>query len=266
VPARISAVVLVLALAFVVVAVAEGSDRSDRSRAALVVGLNLPDAGFQVGAVRGRTVTYATGYEIELIRAVARRLGIRMVQLVQISDRRVLLRPGGKPWGLAAARLVPHDTQAVAFSSPYLRADQAVLVRPRLARPGSLAELASLQLCAVRDSRGARLVRTRVRPALPPLPAPDTRTMLRWVQTGRCDAALHEAPALGVAMRNSPAVPGRVVGLVATGAAYAFVLPARSAVAPRIETALRRLRADGTLHRLALRWLGFDPNRLPVLR
>jgi ABC-type amino acid transport substrate-binding protein len=255
--------VLVLAAAFVVVAVADGSDRS---RAALVVGLNLPDAGFQVGAVRGRMVTYATGYEVELIRALARRLDVRMLRLVQISDRHGLLQAGSKPWGLAAARLVPRDTRAVVFSSPYLRADQAVLVRPRLDRPRSLAQLRSLELCAVRGSPGAGLVRRRVRPARPPLAAPDVKTMLRWVQTGRCDAALHEAPALGVAMRNSPGVPGRVVGLVATGAAYAFVLPARSAVAPRIETALRRLRADGTLHRLALRWLGFDPNRLPVLR
>ena len=48
----------------------------------LTVGLAMPAAGFQVGAVRGRTVVLAKGLEIDLARILARRLGIQRVRFL----------------------------------------------------------------------------------------------------------------------------------------------------------------------------------------
>ncbi len=116
--------------------VADGGSRAIvASPGPLVVGLHLPDRGFQVGAVRGDRVTYAAGLEAELARAVAARLG-RNPRFVQIDLAR-LSRRGPKKWELALARLLPAATGGVTYSAPYLRGDPVVLVAasPPAARP-----------------------------------------------------------------------------------------------------------------------------------
>lgn len=249
-----------LAAAVAVPPAAAGRDVAPRN---LVVAMHLPDAGFQVGAVRGGRVTFAAGFEADLARILARRLEAPSPSLVQVVDTARLTAPGPKRWSLALARLVPkRATRGVRFSTPYLRADQAVLARRGLPEPAGLADLARMQLCALQGSRGADVIRTRIRPSAAPLAARDENELLRWVQTGRCDAALREAPLLGVALEGRRAQMGRIVGMVETGAAYAVALPRGSALAPAVDRAIVRLRGDGTLHRLALRWLGFDPGRL----
>ena len=60
----------------------------------LVVALSMPAPGFQVGAVRGRDVVLAKGLEIDLARALARRLGIPRVRFVNERLFSTLLRPG----------------------------------------------------------------------------------------------------------------------------------------------------------------------------
>ena len=54
----------------------------------------MPAPGFQVGAVRGRDVVLAKGLEIDLARALARRLGIPRVRFVNERLFSTLLRPG----------------------------------------------------------------------------------------------------------------------------------------------------------------------------
>ena len=235
----------------------------------LVVALSMPAPGFQVGAVRGASVVYARGLEVELARALGRRLGARRVDFVQVPDARRLLAPGPKPWDLALAQVLPTPQRARALdlSEPYLRADQAVLLARGVPRPRSLADLRRLQLCVVRGSRGADVAAARVRPARQALVAAGDDALLRLVQTGRCDAALREAPLLGQALAARPrAAFGPVAGRIETGAAFSVALQKGSPLTSSVDRALRRLRAEGKLGRLAKAWLGLDPGRLRVLR
>jgi ABC-type amino acid transport substrate-binding protein len=231
----------------------------------LTVALRLPDHGFQVGAVRGRQVTFASGYEVDLARALALRIGAgSQVQFVHAPGLH-RLAAGPKPWDFALARLQTRRAPGVEFSDPYLHADQAVLARRGLRRPRALADLGRLQLCALRGSRGADVIAGRIVPLSRPLAARDDAELVGWVETGRCDAALREAPALGVALRSTGARVGQVVGRIETGAAYVIGLPRGSELTWRVNDALAVFRVDGTLRRLAERWFGFDPSRLRVL-
>jgi ABC-type amino acid transport substrate-binding protein len=231
----------------------------------LVVALDLSGQPFQAGAVRGREVVFATGFEAELARVLARRLSFDAVRFLYVPRER-LLRRGPKPWALALARLQPGSTASLRFSTPYLDADQAVVLRRGLPKPRRLAALRTLQLCAERGTRGAAVIVSRIRPSLAPLLAADDATLVRRVQTGACDASLVDAPLVGSFVAGHRDRLGPVAGRVETIAAYAVALERGSPLRVRVDAALRQLRADGTLARLRATWLGRDPNRLPVLR
>jgi len=231
----------------------------------LTVALHLPDPGFQVGAVRGRDVVAARGLEVDLARALGRQLGIREVRLVHVPDRRSLTRPGAKPWDLALSRIDAEAAGPIEASAVYLRGDAAVLLRPGLTRPRGLVDLRLRVLCVTRGS-DVRDALEAIAPVSPPLRASDDRDLLGLVQTGRCDVAVREAPLLGAALRRLPGRYGPVAGRVVTDEGFVAALPRGSELVDDVDRALARLRADGTLRRIAERWLGFDPVRLPVLR
>lgn len=231
----------------------------------LVVALSLPRPAFAVGSVRGGEVVLARGLEADVARALARRLRLRP-RFVQVGDAGRLLASGAKRWDVAIARLVPTPVgrRAVDFSAPYARADQIVLLARGVERPRSLAALRPLQLCAQRGTRGVEAIATRVRPKLRPLLARDLETLLRRVQTGACDAAVGEVGDLGPAIAAERGRFGAVAGRIATGA-YAIAIESGSPLKPSIERAMGGLSANGTLRRLAKKWLGIDLPRVRVL-
>ena len=259
---------LLLVAAFLVAVPAATAAAPTRTPGELLVALSLPAPGFQVGSVRGSEVTYARGFEVDVARSLARRLGVRRVRFVQVSDAARLVVPGPKGWDIALSRIVPTPARArsVELVGPYLPADQAVLLRRGIPRPRSLADLRALQLCALRGSRGADVVASRVRPAVRALLAAGVTDLQRWVRTGRCDAAVLEAPVLGALAARAPDRFGPVAGRIETGVAYSVALPRGSRLVADVERALRNLGATGVTARLAREWFGLDPARLPVLR
>lgn len=231
----------------------------------LVVALDLGGRPYQSGSVRGGEVTFATGFEVELARALARRLGAGSVRFVHVPRARLLAR-GSKRWRLALARLQRGVSGSLAFSVAYLAADQAVVLRRGLPRPARLGALRRLQLCAERGTPAARVIASAIRPSLRPLLLPDADALVRRVQTGLCDAGLVEASSLGRFVAGRRARLGAVAGRVETGVAYAVALERGDPLRARVDAALRALRADGTLARLRRASLGGDPERLRVLR
>ena len=97
----------------------------------LVVGVSMPAAGFQVGAVRGRDVLFAKGYEIDLATAIARELGVPSVRFVQEDRFSAFFAAGAKDYDLALSQIsiTAARDALVDFSRPYFVADQAVLLR-----------------------------------------------------------------------------------------------------------------------------------------
>jgi len=235
----------------------------------LTVGLAMPSAGFQVGAVRGRDVVLAKGFEIDLARVLAGRLGIPRVRFVNEPLHSTLLTSGRRDWDIALAQIsiTPARAQRVDFSTPYLRADQGVLIRRGLAtKPRSIADLRSLQLCAERASTGGQLILDRIKPTRKPLLLENPSKLSYELFTQRCDAIVFDAPALAVLHRQAPDRYGALVGRIVTNEQYAIAFEKGSPLRARINTTLKALAAGGILTRLQKRWLGTSTSTLPVLR
>ncbi|HEY7732609.1 MAG TPA: ABC transporter substrate-binding protein [Gaiellaceae bacterium] len=234
----------------------------------LTVGVNLPSEGFQVGAVRGTQVVVARGLEIDLAKLLARRLGLERAVFVQSRFDR-LFSAGAKPWDLAIAEITIRDDRerTADFSVPYMTVDQGVLLAQTVSpTPRTIAGLRSLRLCALAKSTGATLVAERIQPTTPARSVGNVAHLMLDLQTGRCQAVVYDAPALGTLKSRAPARFGPFAGIVETGEQYGIALPQGSALRGRVNAALKALLADGSIDRLQKKWLTTDVDELPVLR
>lgn len=234
----------------------------------LTVALNMPSDGFQVGAVKGREVVAARGYEIDLAQAIAVRLGVG-VTFVQEPRFTALLGAGPKPWDLALAQVSATDARRVDvdFSVPYLTADQGVLLSlATVARPASIADLRGLRLCAQKGTTGADLVAATIRPTVPVLLPASTTVLTRGLVSGRCEAVVYDAPGLATLRAQVPTRYGPFAGVIRTGESYGAVFQKGNRLRGPVNRAIAALRKDGTLARLGRTWLTRDVATLPVLR
>jgi polar amino acid transport system substrate-binding protein len=261
---RTATFLLAVTVAAILAVAATANSRPAQRSTELVVALDLAGSRLQAGAVRGSQVVLAKGFEVELAKAIARDLGVKTVTFLNVPRERIVA-PGKKSWSFALGQL-SGPARGVDFSTPYLQKSHAVVVRRGLRTPTKLGALRGLQLCAEKRTSSATVVVGRVRPALPALLASDTAAMLRRVQTGACDAAVLETTELRAALAGRADRLGPVVGRIETDVAYSIALPNGSPLTQKVNRALKRLRADGTLARLRSDWLGGDPLRLRALR
>jgi polar amino acid transport system substrate-binding protein len=234
----------------------------------LIVGVDLPSEGFQVGVVRGTEVLYAQGLEIDLARELASRLELDRTVFVQSRFDR-LFSAGSKPWDLAMAEITITDERkrTTTFSRPYMSADQGVLAAQTLRTvPTTIAGLRALRLCALRRSTGAVVARRTIRPTTPVLLVGNVPTLMLDLQTGRCDAVVYDAPALGTLKSRAPLRYGPFVGVIETGEEYGIALPRGTQLLSRVNKAVAELIADGTVARLQRKWITVHLDDLPVLR
>ena len=234
----------------------------------LVVGLSLGNARLQAGVVRGRDVILARGFEVELLRTLARRLGGRVDGFVFVPAAPRLLATSLAPWHLAVGGIEPvRGTAAGEPTAPYLTTDIAVVTRRRLETPRRLADLRGVLLCAVRGSVAARVAVATVRPARATMLVAGPARLLAVLRTGACDAALVPALEVGRFVDGNRRLLGPVVGRVAHGKGYSILVRRGTGLdVSTVDRQLDRLARDGTVARLARSWLGLDPSALPVLR
>lgn len=234
----------------------------------LVVALALQDPLLQAGVVRGREVILARGFEVELARILARRLGGRVERFVHVPSATRLLASNAPGWQLALGGIErSRGVRAAAeLSDSYLTTDVVVVAGRGLQRPRRLADLRRTRLCAVRGGDGAGAA-ARVGPRTPPLLVAGPERLLQLVRTGVCDAALVPATEAGRFVRDGGRGLGPLVGRIARDDGLGAVVPHGSGLDVRaVDRELGRLRRDGTLGRLARTWLGLDPAALRVLR
>ena len=168
----------------------------------LVVGLNPPAVGFQVGTLRGNNVLNPRGYEIDLAKAIAAQLGIPAAKITWINvPWTTLFRPGSKPFDFAfeEATITAARAKVVNFSSSYFDANQGVLMAKGKTSPKSLADLKAMTLCAQADTTGLDYVQHTLRAVAHPDLQHDRRCVLgrpgrplRRVRDGRADHRLAE--------------------------------------------------------------------------
>jgi cystine transport system substrate-binding protein len=235
----------------------------------LVVALTLSDPTMQAGVVRAGDVILARGLEIDIARELGRRLRIPKVRFVYVRPAQRLLASEMPPWQLVIASIRPSRaaSSVTDLSEPYVASGQAVILRRGLPPATRLADLRGKIVCAVRGSEGAHAIPASVTPGGQVTLASSSSRLLQLVQTGACDAALVDAPGVGRFVAGKGGVLGPVRARIDGEDGYVVGVTRGGPIAvAEVSRALRRMRADGTLHRLARSWLGIDPSRLRPLR
>jgi polar amino acid transport system substrate-binding protein len=257
------------ALAVAPVVSASAAAPPTKTAGVLTVGLDLPSPGFQTGTIRGTNVLNPKGMEVEMAMDIAKKLGIKTVKFYNVTNFSNIYSSAPKPYDFALAEVTITAARAknVAFSTPYYNANQGVLIRKGLTpEPKSIADLRGLTLCAQSNTTGAAYIASKIRPTKAALYPATTTVMYQQVQSGRCDAAVYDAPILGGQKATDPSAYGPIVGQIKTGEQYGAVFEKGSKLLPQVNTILKGWKTDGTISKLAKKYLTTDVSKLPVFK
>jgi polar amino acid transport system substrate-binding protein len=232
----------------------------------LIVAFGDPTPGFASGTVRGSTVTNPRGYEVDLAKAIAAKLGLTPVWMY--SPWNSLFAPGTKKFDISfqEATITSQRKRTVDFTSSYLNANQGVLISKQATPPKSLADLKQLQTCAQTNTTGLDWIKTQLHPAKAPLAFPTTTAAYQAVQINRCQAFILDVPLVSLQKKQKPSAYGPVAGQIVTHEQYGAVLQKGSKLLPIVNTTLKGLINDGTVGKLQKKWFSVDFSKVPALK
>ncbi len=245
---------------------ADGSFVSHTPNTLTVATAQIPDPGFWTG-----TFAHPTGgFEYGIAQELAKRFGLAKVKVIAVSFHELVRgHLGGADLALSDITITEQREQHLDFSTPYLKAPPAIVVRPGT-------EVADVN--AARDLRWAVQNDTTLKEALETEIEPKTKTLvfehqnekLAALTSGRVDAVLLDLPVALAYAREFPrkfAVAAQLPSEAELGAALA----SGSQNTEAVDSEIRRLTSEGEIDRLAHRWLHADyeeggVNDIPVLR
>jgi polar amino acid transport system substrate-binding protein len=234
----------------------------------LIIGMTPPAPGFEVGTFKGTTVINPKGMEVDLGKAIAKKLGLAKVEWYYLSSFPKSYAPGPKPYDMYFGQetITPERSKNVDFSSPYIEADQGVMVRKGLSPlPKSIADLKKLHLCAQTGTTGADYIKTHIKPAKADYPA-TTVIMFQELENGQCDATVYDTPIIASQRKSKPSAYGPIVGTIITNENYGAVFEKGSKVRAPVNAAIAALTKDGTIGKLQKKWFNLNFASLPVIK
>jgi polar amino acid transport system substrate-binding protein len=230
---------------------AAGTFRPQTPGVLTVVTTEVPSPGFWEG-----TAAHVTGgFEFELARLLAKRLGLKTVRVKIEQFHRIV---DGQLDGadLALDLITPTDRRArsLTFSSPYLDAAPTVLARADTSVP-DLDTARGLRWGAVRATTFVRIIATMIRPHDPVRIYDATSDVVRALEAHQVDAVLVDLPLAVVTAERSG---GRLhpAAKLPTSELIAAALPKGSSNEQAVDSAFRAFTADGTIDHLLRVWVG----------
>ena len=196
------------------------------------------------------------GFEVDLVRAVGAHLD-RPVSFLPTPFDQLAPTVGRADCQLAASAIPVSDvTGELAFSTPYLDVDMAVLVRVGdAAQLTSVEALADLPVGIVSDTPSADLFATIAPAGATTVGFVTVDDAIAALRDGTVSAVVADAPVVDHAVLDDDTTT--VVVRVPTGTSYGFGLaPADTTLLAEVNEALASLTADGTLRSLTDEWFG----------
>ena len=238
-----------------------GAPSPTRTKGVLTAAIELGSPGFAEGTLRN-----ARGFDVDVAKALARRMGLR-VRFVDYPFPRLFV-PGPKPYDVALefVTILPGRARFVDFSTPYFSSTQGVLVARDITGRVTLARLRTLQVCAKQVTTGYAYVQDVLRPGGLVLEYPTAAAALSALSTGICDAFVFDLASLIAAKQAAPARYGALAGRVGSTEHYGVVLHKGSPLRPAVNRAIASLRRDGTIRRIGARSFGPALTSTPVIR
>jgi polar amino acid transport system substrate-binding protein len=232
----------------------------------LIVAYGDPNPGFVNGSVRGSKFLNPKGYEVDLAKAIAAKLGLTPVWMY--SPWTSLFAPGTKKFDVSfqEATITAQRKKTVDFTGTYMNANQGVLLSKQAPVPHSIADLKKLQTCAQQDTTGLDYIQNTLKPAKKPLVFPTTTALYQSAQLNRCQAVILDVPLVSLEAKSAPGKFGPVAGQIVTHEQYGAVLQKGSKLTPIISSTIKKLTADGTVGKLQKKWFNIDFSKVPVLK
>ena len=249
-------------VAVVALAVAGGSTAQAESKFAkelitpgtLVVGSDIPYPPFEMG---NKPSNY-TGFDIQLVRAIGRRLNLR-VQIVDTAFDTIFtdLSRGKFDLLASAATVTPERSKMVSFTKPNFEARQSLVVR-RGSGIRSLRGLKGKKVGARHGTSGEAFARDETEAARVIGFANPTRAIAA-LKSGRVDAVFLDETTARIAFREG-ARGVEIARNFSNGEFYAFATQkSNNRLRLAINWAFDRVKANGTFARLYRKYFGMNP-------
>jgi len=224
----------------------------------------LPIAGFWEGSDAKPT----GGLEYAIAGELRQRLGV--AKLV-VRTRPFNQIAGGDLAGADVALDLLTPTTArekvLEFTTPYTESPPAIVSRTGDDIP-DVQTAQQRRWVVKRGTTFEDIIADQIRPDQPPIEVDTRAEVLEALATRRADAAMFDLPAAVAIAHEDPGLS--VVARLASTEPIAAALPKGSKNAQAVGSALRAMDADGTIDRLAQRWLGTSlqdsANDTPLLR
>jgi polar amino acid transport system substrate-binding protein len=232
----------------------------------LTVAFGDPAPGFAEGTTRGTKISNPKGYEVDLAKAIAAKLHLTPVWIY--SPWTGLFAPGNKKFDVSfqEATITAQRKRTITFSTPYMNANQGVLLSKKAPVPHSLADLRKMQTCAQSDTTGLDYITTELKPAKRPLTYPTTTAAYASVSNGTCQAFILDVPLVLLQKKQTPARFGPVAGQIVTHEQYGAVMQKSSKMAPIIDGIIKTLTKNGTIAKLQKKWFNVNFASIPALK
>ena len=243
---------------------AAGTFKPGRPGVLTIVTTDVPSPGFWEG-----TPDHVTGgFEFELGKALARRLGLKSVRVkIEPFARIVRGQLDGADLSLDLITPTSERGRSLTFSSPYLDAAPTVVVRTGTAVP-DLHATQGLRWGAVRATTFVGSIAEMIRPDVATRFYANTSDLIAGLQQHQVDAVLLDLPAAVVTADRSG---GRLqaAAQLPDPETIAAALPKGSANEQAVSSAFRAFTADGTIDHLLRIWVGPEAAKaeksIPVL-
>ena len=231
----------------------------------LTVEVNLPAVGWWNGDTPD---TIKDGYEYCMAANIAHRAGLDKLVVKNVAwDALVAGQTKDFDMALSEISITPERAKVVDFSVPYFSSDIGVMVKK-----GTKLDSASIKKARIgvqQATTGAAFVTDKLKPMTAPKVFPDTSSMFTSLQAGQIDAAMTDT-SIVLAQAGQSHGLFAVVGQYHTGETYGALYPKGSANEKKFDKIITALKKDGTLKKLAAKYLaaawGSDPTKVPYFK
>jgi polar amino acid transport system substrate-binding protein len=228
----------------------------------LTVEVSLPAPGWWNGDTPD---TIKDGYEYCMAANIAYRAGLDKVKVVNVAWAGLIAgQTKNYDLALSEASITPERKKVVDFSVPYFDSDIGILVRK--GTNVTCSTVKSMRIGVHQGTTGADFVANVLKPTHPARVFPNVPEMFTALSAGQIDAVLTDtAYVLGEAAKSNGTMD--VIGQYHTGEVYGAIYPKGSPNEATFDKIIQSLKEDGTLQRLAARYLaaawGADPTKIP---
>jgi len=203
--------------------------------------------------------TTPEGFEIDLMAAVAGKLGLTMEWLDPVKFDTIipLIKQGGKAdVGVSAFTITDERKEEIDFSDSYLDSNQGLVTKVGSDKTdASSLDVAGVKVSVQSGTTGESWVEENL-PNATCVPLDDAIQAMTGVQTGLYDAAVADLPVMSYLCTNSY-TDCKVAIEIPTGEQYGIVISKENTQLTKdINSALADLKSDGTIDDLETKWFG----------